>query len=223
MLGSITKALADIFSPLVLKFVLKVGFGSILFWVVALGAGWSYFEEFVAHYISMLPYVGKLTWFQEGGAFVSALILGYTLVIITISILTSLFSEPVLIELAKKHYPNISPIKGGKVERSLYYTIKANIVFVILLLLLFPLLFVPILGQIVMLWLWSIQLKEPTIYDVGTLFIADEKRLLKESKGGARIIAIISALFNYIPVLNIFAPLYAQIMFLHYILSKETK
>jgi uncharacterized protein involved in cysteine biosynthesis len=89
---------------------------------------------------------------------------------------------------------------------------------VILFLLTFPLLFVPVLGQIVMLWLWSVLLKEPTLYDVGSLFVKDEKVLL-ERASKARIAALVAALFNYLPIVNIFAPLFAQILFMHYLLS----
>ncbi|MBT8343534.1 MAG: hypothetical protein KJO45_02340, partial [Sulfurovum sp.] len=82
------------------------------------------------------------------------------------------------------------------------------------------LLFIPIFGQVVVLYLWSILLKEPTIYDVGALFI-NEKKTLKEKKKKTRVLAMIAALFNYIPLVNIFAPVFAQILFLHHILREE--
>jgi uncharacterized protein involved in cysteine biosynthesis len=70
-----------------------------------------------------------------------------------------------------------------------------------------------------MLWLWSILIKEPTAYDVGSLFITDQA-ILKEKRKKSRIIAIIASLFNYIPILNIFAALFGQILFLHHTLGK---
>jgi uncharacterized protein involved in cysteine biosynthesis len=73
---------------------------------------------------------------------------------------------------------------------------------------------------VVILYLWSILLKEPTIYDVGALFIND-KKLIKEKRKKTRVLAMIAALFNYIPLLNIFAPVFAQILFLHNILKEE--
>jgi uncharacterized protein involved in cysteine biosynthesis len=73
-----------------------------------------------------------------------------------------------------------------------------------------------------MLWLWSILLREPTVYDVGSLFISDPAELRRQSKK-ARLIALVAALFNYIPLLNIFAPVFAQILFLHHLLGKQGK
>jgi len=32
---------------------------------------------------------------------------------------------------------------------------------------------------------------------------------------------MIASLFNYIPVMNIFAPVFAQILFLHHLVGKE--
>jgi len=214
----IAKSFKDIFSPQVLGFILSVGIGSFIFWGVVLYFAWTPFEHFIASYIASIPIIGEWSWFQESGAFITALIVGYVFVIITISILTSLFSEKIIIKLAKKEYPDIKFISSGKIHRSIYYTIKANIIFLILFLFTFPLIFVPIFGQLWILWLWSIQIKEPTLYDVGSLFIEDKKELKRVSKK-MRLIALISALFNYIPILNIFAPLFAQILFMHSLLG----
>ena len=220
MFKYLSKALQDILSPSVLGFVLKVGVASFAIWVLILGLFWSQFEAFVASLISKIPYIGSWEWFQESGAIISALLIGYTMVIITISILTSLFSEDLLYKLAKKHYPNLPPKHSGAIHRSIYYTIKATVVFLIAFIVLFPFIFIPVIGQFVMLWLWSILLREPTMYDVGAIFGLDEKSLMKKSNK-SRLIALIAALFNYIPFLNIFAPLYAQILFMHYILGEK--
>jgi hypothetical protein len=222
LISAISKTTRDILSPKVLWFVLKIGFGSFIFWVAVLTYFWTPFEEFVAGFVAKIPFIGGWEWFQETGAFISALILGYTLIILTISNLTSFLSEEVILSLAEKEYPQIEPVRAGEIHRSIYYTIKASIYFVVMFLLMFPLIFIPIFGQIVMTWLWSILLKEPMIYDVGTLFIKDEKELNIKSKK-AWLIAMLASLFNYIPVLNIFAPLYSQILFMHYILSQKLK
>lgn len=215
----ISKSISDIFSPLVLSFILKVGFGSILLWIVLLWVSWDLYATMIESYISKIPFVGNWEWFQSSGAVLVSLIVGYMLIIITISIATSIFSEPILKELAKKHYPRIDTIGSPNTATSIYVSIKASIVFLLLFLFTFPLIFVPIFGQIWMLWLWSILIKEPNSYDVGSLFIADKVTLKKHSRNSTTI-AMIASLFNYIPIVNIFAPLFGQILFLHKILGK---
>lgn len=216
----IGKSLQDILSPMVLKFVLKVGLGSILLWIVLLSLLWDSYSSFVESWIAKIPFIGSWEWIQSSGTVIFAVLLGYMMIIITISLFTSLFSEPLLIKLAKKHYRDVEVVGSPSITKSLILTLKASGIFLVLFLFTIPLIFVPILGQIWMLWLWSILIKEPTAYDVGSLFISN-KTILKEKQKSSRVMAVIASLFNYIPILNIFAPLFGQILFLHHILKQR--
>ena len=217
----ISKSLSDILSPTVLIFVLKVGLGSIVLWSIILWFLWDTYATFIALYIQKIPLVGGWEWVQSGGSFFISLLIGYMLIIITISAFTSLFSEPLLKKLAKKHYPTIPAVGTPNMTTSLFLTLKSSFIFFAMFLISFPLLFIPVLGQIWMLWLWSILIKEPTAYDVGSLFITDKDILNNKSKS-LSVTAMLASLFNYIPLLNIFAPVFAQILFLHQILGKKS-
>jgi len=216
MTNTIKKSLQDIFSPMVLKFILKIGLGSIALWVAVLWYFWDSFSNFITSYLTWIPF----EWLQESVAYIAAPLVGYILVIVTISILTSLYSEKLLIALAKKHYPNVKVVASPSISGSIMATITSSLLFLVLFILLFPFLFIPLLGQVLMLYLWSILLKAPTVHDVGGLFISDKKKL-KEKRKKSTIIAMVASLFNYIPLLNIFAPVFSQIMFLHHILGKK--
>ena len=220
MKNTISKSIQDIFSPEVLLFVLKIGFGSIIAWIIILWASWDLYSSFIALYIQKVPLIGDWEWVQSGGSFFIALVVAYMLIIITISAFTSLFSEPLLKKLAKKHYPSVEATGSPNVSKSIMLTLKASIIFLLVFLVSFPLLFIPVLGQIWMLWLWGILIKEPTAYDVSSLFTAQNSTFDAKSKS-AGITAMFASLFNYIPLLNIFAPIFAQILFLHQILGKE--
>ena len=215
---AIKKSLQDIFSPMVLKFILKIGIGSILLWVAILGYFWSSFSNFITSYLTWIPF----EWLQNSVAYVAAPLVGYTLIIITIAILTSLFSESLLINLAKKHYPEVKAVATPSIGGSISSTLLASLIFAILYLILFPTFFIPIIGQGIMLYVWSILLKAPTVHDVGGLFIKDKKEL-KSKRKKSNLIAMTASLFNYIPILNIFAPIFAQIMFLHHILGRKER
>ena len=216
MTSTIKKSLQDILSPMVLKFILKIGIGSILLWVTLLSYFWSSFSAFITSYLTWIPF----EWLQNTVAYVAAPFVGYTLIIITIAILTSLFSEGLLINLGKKHYPHIEAVASPSMGGSISSTLSSSLLFAVLYLILFPTFFIPIIGQGIMLYVWSILLKAPTVHDVGGLFITDKKEL-KAKRKKSNIIAMTASLFNYIPLLNIFAPIFAQIMFLHHILSKK--
>jgi len=216
MYQTILKSLKDILSPKVLMFILTIGVSSIAIWVIILIYFWDSFNHFVVSFLSWIPW----EWAQDTITYVAAPLAGYTLIIITVSILTSLFSDKLMISLAKKHYPAQEIVDNVSITGSILVTIKSIIIFLILFMMLFPLIFIPIFGQVVLLYLWSILLKEPMIHDVGGLFISDKKELKKRRKKST-IIAMLASLFNYIPILNIFAPIFAQILFLHHILKED--
>ncbi len=212
----ITKSLQDMLSKDVILFVLKMGLISLAITTILTWNMWEALNNIISSYLSWIPW----EWLQTSGASVATFSFAYMLFIIIVSLLTSLYSEKLLISLSKKRYPDVPVVGSANIITSILLTLKASIIFLLLFMITLPLLFIPMLGQILVLYLWSILLKEPTIYDVGALFIND-KKVLKEKKKKTRVLAMIAALFNYIPLVNIFAPVFAQILFLHHILGKE--
>jgi uncharacterized protein involved in cysteine biosynthesis len=210
----ITKSLQDILSKDVILFVLKTGFISLALTLIFVWNMWGVLTNIIASYLSWIPW----EWLQTSGAFIATLLFTYMLFIIMVSLGTSLYSEKLLLNLAKKHYPDVPVIGSADITTSILLTLKASVVFLLLFIITLPLLFIPLLGQMWILYLWSILLKGPTIYDVGALFITD-KKTRKEKKKKTTVLAMIAALFNYIPLINIFAPVFAQILFLHHILG----
>ena len=220
MLNIILKSLKDILSPSVLGFILKISLVAFVVMALFFMLFWDQFSHLVASLVSAIPIIGHWGFVQSTSSFLGALIVAYGLIMVVICILTSLYSPKLLLKLAKKEY-GIEGRDNSKITKSLYYNIKAGIIFIILLILFLPLLFVPVLGQIIMLLLWAYLIKDPTFYDVSSLFIDDEKKY--KGYKSIWIIAIIASLFNYIPLLNIFAPIFAQIMFMHWLLPKIKK
>lgn len=213
----ISKSLKDIFSKDVILFVLQIGFASLIAAITFVWYFWDGLSSFIASYLSWIPW----EWLQTSGAKVITFASAYMIFIIVVSLLTSLYSENLLIKLAKKHYPAVAVVGSVDITTSLLSTLKASAIFLMLFILSLPFLFIPFVGQALMLYLWSILIKEPTTYDVGSLFIADKKTIKQKTKK-TRVLSMIASAFNYIPVLNIFAPVFAQILFLHHILKKDT-
>lgn len=220
MQSNLSKTFSDILSRDVLPFVLLVGIGSVIVWIVPLWWIWGG----VVHGIEWLA--GLTSWTQswqhlEGAdSFWTAFKIGYVLVTITVSIATAIWGEKILRRLARKHYPHLAATGSGKIHRSLYYNLKANGKFLLLLLVTFPLLFIPYLGKLWLLYLWSIQIKEPTVYDVGALLDMDTQTLRQHTRQ-SRWISLLAAALNFIPIVNFFVPLFAQILFLHAILDTK--
>ncbi len=216
MKQTIQKSLHDIFSKNVILFVLQVGSVSFILSSLFVWYFWEGLSSFIASYLSWIPW----EWLQSSGAKVMTFGLAYMIFIVTVSLLTSLYSEKLLIALAKKHYPDVMVIGTANISTSILLTLKASAIFLFFFIVGLAFIFIPILGQVVLLYLWSILLREPTLYDVSALFISD-KKVLREKKKRTRVLAMLASLFNYIPLLNVFAPVFAQILFLHHLLGKE--
>ncbi len=212
---TISKSFKDIFSSTVLFFVAKVTLVSLAVTAVLVWLFSDTLTNFIASYLSWIPW----EWLQTSGASVATVAIAYMLFILVLSIVTSLMIEPLLIQLAKKHYPDRPVVGTPKIGTSILLSLKSGFVFLLLFLFTFPVMFIPLIGAVWMLWLWSILLKAPVIYDVSALFISDRAEVKSKTKKST-IIAMIAAGFNYIPILNIFAPVFAEILFLHHMLNK---
>jgi len=217
MTQTIGKSFKDIISSTVLLFVLKVTFiAAAITYVIIVWLIGDSINSFIISYLSWLPW----EWLQSTGAKVASMAISYMIFIIMISIVTSFMIEPLLITLAKKHYPQTEVVGTPNISTSILLSLKSAMMMFIIFLFTFPVMFIPLVGAVYMLWLWSILLKKPTIYDVSSLFIADKHEIKSRTKKTTTL-AMIAAAFNYIPVLSIFAAVFAQILFLHHILGKE--
>jgi len=212
MRPTITKSLQDLFSKEVISYVIKTAILALGLSIVIIWFFWDNLTRMIGSFLGWIPW----EWLQTTGVGAVNILLVYILFIIIVSLLTSLTSEALLKKLAQRHYPNISANGTPNISTSLLLTLKATGVFILLFIPAIPLLFVPILGQIIILYLWSILIKKPTMYDVSALFALEEK---VDTGRKATTLAMTASLFNYVPLLNIFTPVFAQILFLHYALS----
>jgi len=209
----IQKSLQDIFSLEVIFFVTKTAFIAFMF---AFPVIW-FFEDALANFIHLYLQWIPSDSFQNYGARVITWSISYTIFIVIVLLLTLKNSEKLLIKLAKKHYPNLVVHKAPHIFVSMFVTFKSFMIFFMALMFCMPFLPIPILGQGLMLYLLSILIKKP-MYRLGSLFISD-KKVFKEKMNNSNKIALLATLFNYIPIVNIFAPMFRQILFLHHILD----
>ena len=215
MQQAIIKSLKDIFSFSVLGFVAKIALLSfVLSWIVMWLFGGA-ITSLISQYLSFIPW----EWVASSGVAVAKVLIAYMIFVAFNAILTSILIEPLIVKLSAKHYPELKVVGSPDIKRSIFLSIKTALIFFGLFLVSFPLTFVPLVGAVWMLWLWSILIKEPTIYDINSLFKLQDEKSLTTSKQST-IIAMIASGFNYIPVLNTLSPVFAQIIFLHFIAKR---
>ncbi len=189
---------------------------SVIFWSFIWFLKGDYLHAQFLKLLNWLPF----ETIDKGMAYLMACLMIYNLIVISMLIITSILSQKVLKEINREYFDDemMYDREFGIVK----YTFKDVLIFVIASTVLFPLFFIPFLNWIVQLGLWVYLVKNTFGYDVGTSLSEDfTKDKLKEESKVIWTISLISALFNFIPILNFFGPFFGEISIFHYLRNKE--
>lgn len=201
------------------SFSLLVIAGSAILW----GIVWMFKGE--AIYAQLLK---LLTWLpfetvEKGIAFLIGFYFIYNAIVVTMVFITSLFSEPLVASIEKRHFKE-DEVRRDHIFSSLGYTVKDSIIFIVVSLLAFPLLFIPILNILLQIALWMWLIKDTMSYDAASLVYEKvEKEEIRQHKFAVWNISFVTALFNFVPLLNLFAPYFGEIAMFHYFKGIEKK
>ena len=216
------------FGNLILQYVSKERYSSFSILILILSALlWGIVWFFEGDYIYS-EFLKLLTWLpfetlEKGIAFLIGYYIIYNAIIITMLFVTSILSEAIISTIAKKHF-NME-VTRDNLFKSIKYTIKDTIIFIIASVILFPLLFVPIINLIIQVLLWVWLIKDTISIDALSLSNKEmDFNLIKEKRAAIWFISFVTALFNFIPILNLFSPFFGEIAMFYYFKSiKNTK
>ncbi len=201
------------------SFSMLVALGSAILWAVV----WFFKGDFIYNQFLQL-----LTWLpfetiEKGISYLIGFYLIYSAIVVTMVFVVSMFSEPLIKGVEKRHFPDEEIIRDNEFK-SISYTIRDSLIFILISIVAFPLLFIPIVNIIVLILLWVWLVKDTFGYDATSLlFKKVDKEKIKKHKIGIFVISFITALFNFIPIFNIFGPYFGEISMFHYLKSKKNK
>ncbi len=211
------------FGNLILQYVSKERYSSFSILILILSALlWGIVWFFEGDYIYS-EFLKLLTWLpfetlEKGIAFLIGYYIIYNAIIITMLFVTSILSEPIISSIAKKHF-NMEVVRDN-LFISIKYTLKNTLIFILASIILFPLLFVPIINLIIQILLWVWLIKDTISIDA--LSLANKQmdlNLIKEKRAAIWFISFVTALFNFIPILNLFSPFFGEIAMFYYFKS----
>ena len=199
------------------SFSLWVALGSTLFW----SAVWFVKGDYIyAQFLKLLTWLPFET-IEKGIAFLIAFYLIYNAIVVSMVFIASLFSEPLLVAVEKKHF-NERKVKRDHIFASIGYTFKDSLIFLALSIVAFPLLFIPVINIFTQIALWIWLTKDTMGYDGITLTSSEvTKEKLKEHRKALWFISFVTVLFNFIPILNLFGPFFGEISMFHYFKNRE--
>jgi CysZ protein len=224
---ALSRAFRDLFQFQVLWIVIWPILAASLLWLLLGVAFWSTFSGWIA---SGLTAIGIQTWLEGveprwvayGIQAIAHLILFVPLVFITALVITALFAMPALIHLvADRDYPHLERENGGGFAGSLLNALIALGIFVAIWLITLPL------------WLIGAGLVIPfiaTAYLNQRLFrydalaehaSQDEMRSIFSSRRSLLWgLGLLTGLVQFIPILNLFAPVLTALAFIHFGLAR---
>lgn len=211
-----------------LPIIIGVGFWSfVLFYFGGEILGW--LEHFLpTSWQDLLKNPGVLA--SIGGFFIKLflyLLLGFFVIILTIigNVFISIFYTPIVIGyLRKKYYHHIDLNSFGNIKTSVFYFLKSLGWFILFVIILSPLFFIPLVGIFAVLIPHFFFFKNTMFFDVGSS-IFDEyeyQSFISNNKIKIYQVSFIAYIFSLIPFFNFFATLLQTIIIARFLLEKKT-
>ena len=184
--------------------------GSILFWSTIFTLKKEFLINYISHILKILPFQTV----EELLSIFLAILFFYLLYCVTLSISFLFIFIPKLIDIAMQEYPQF-PYNQISYKKLFFIAIKDLFIYIILATLLYPFMLIPFVNIFILMFLWAYMIKDSYYHTVNSLFNIE---LTKKEKW---ILSIMSTFLNFLPIINIFAPLFGILEFMHYGMEKK--
>ena len=188
------------------------------FWALFILAKWNYIFSEIRNLLTLLPFQTV----ADGSAWLLAFYFFYNAFILTLFFVISIFRKPFLETIRKREYPQVDIENAGVKKKHQIRIFLDAFFFILFSIVAFPVLFIPIANIFIQILLWTWLYRESYFLSTCNLYCTEEDYLaLREHHFMIWSIATLSSLLNFLPVINIFAPFFAQIMFFHWIMAHK--
>jgi len=194
---------------------LSITIGASVFWALVWFFKGDYIYQEFLKLLNWLPF----ETLEKGLAFFIAFYLLYNAVIMTTIFMTTLFSEPLIVSIEKRHFED-DEVKRDNVINIIGYTLKDSLLFGLAFIAALPILFIPVLNVLLQTVLWVYLIKDTVTYDAASMVYEKvDTEEIKKNRFSLWTISIATALFNFIPGLHMFGPLFGEVSMFHYLKS----
>ena len=189
-------------------------------WALVIMAKWEYIFSEIQRLLTELPFQTV----TDAYAWLLAFYFFYNAYILTLFLVVSFFRKPFLENIRLSDYPHIRIEEGGISRKHHGRVFFDTILFLIFSTIAFPVLFIPVANIFMQIFLWSWLYRESYFLSTCNLYCTEEDyQHLRHHRYMIWSIAILTSLFNFLPVINLFAPFFAQIMFFHWIMAHKAR
>jgi hypothetical protein len=194
-------------------FSVLIAFVLALFWFAVFLTYKSEIISYLERMIRIFPFES----IEEAVSVVLAVFIFYSFYIVSMYLGFLIMSEKSVLNLIKEEYPYIEI--SGKVSKFKVFAVLLRdfTVFLAVLVVLYPLLFIPFLNIFVIVGLWAFVIKNALFETVDS--IVGEVEINKNLLWG---FAVVSVFLNFIPLVNLFAPALGVLSICRYIMEKKS-
>lgn len=227
VLDALARALRDLFSLRVLWVVIWPMLAAALLWLVLGLTFWGAFSGWIEQGLDAIGIQTWLAgleprWIANGIQALLQLMLFVPLVMLTALVVTALFAMPALIRLvAERDYPRLARENGGSLVGGIWNAAIAIVLFIALWLVTLPLWLIGV-GVIVPFAAAAYLNQRLFRYDaIAEHASTDEMaELFKNKRGGWWGLGLLTGLVQFVPLVNLLAPAFAALAFIHYGLAR---
>ncbi|BAF70513.1 EI24 domain-containing protein [Nitratiruptor sp. SB155-2] len=186
-------------------------------WALFILVKWPWLNHEIQRFLTILPF----DTVAQGLSWLLAFYLFYNLFLITEYFTIFVFREAFLRAMMEKHLGDMelsrTDISQTKAYARLYWDIFWFFLASIAIL---PILFIPIANFLAVWFIWAWLYKESAFLGVCSyLCTQSEYEKLKEHKAYLLSASLVSALLNFIPIINIFTPFFIMDLYFHWIIE----
>ena len=226
VLKAYLRALKSLLTPGILWHLLWPTVLAVAFWIAV---AWMSWDTVGAGVERLFVEVSWLNWILQrweasalAGAIFVKVVLGLLLIPLiygTAMFIVAVFALPLMLErVAAKDYPELERYNGGTLAGSIGNALVAVLVFLFGWIVTLPLWLIPGMGIVLPVLLAGYLNYRGYSYDALSAHAgADElDGVLARERGGLYLAGVVAGLLAFVPVLNLIAPAYAGLAFIHY-------
>ncbi len=197
-----------------LYLIASILFFSLLYAVLFI-SNWDFINNEVKKLLVLLPF----DTVSKGVVAIVSIYIFYNLFILTLFAILFVFAKPFLEAIKELEYGDVNiDVKEAVGFKKVLF--KDILIFLGLFIFLFPLFFIPVVNIGYQLFLWTKLYHDSFLYFVCNEYCSKKEfEEMKKHKIKTVLIALIAASFNFLPIVNFFAPFFAVIMFFHCVME----
>jgi hypothetical protein len=206
------------------------GLVSMLVWTVVAVLAWVPVTDWIFAWVGGWSFVGSWVSASDVAAAVTLVLIKIAvalafvpLVYVTAALIVAAIALPLMLErVGRRDYADIEQRRGGSNLGSAGNSIAAGVLFLVALIVSLPFWLIPGVGLLVSVFLTGWLNQRAFGYDALMLHADGEelKRLRRDWRPQMLLLGGGCALLAYVPVLNLVAPAYAGLAFVHYLLDR---